>query len=152
MVALGDWDKVGLEERAVGERQGLGRQDRHQHKRRKFGRKYSFSDVRSDRLARDLPSELSDPANFDMITPPKTKRDERVPKRWKTRMNMKERAISKTLERIEQEYSNRYHQIYMQIHNKWSNVNLEVQMNGSVSTTEQEITKYCEYKNMYRLG
>ena len=75
----------------------------------------------------------------------KKKRDERLNSKYaEIRKNQRNRLVNKPIKKIVLDYNRRK---YIQIHNKFESVRLEVLRNGSVARTNKEITKFCKYNN-----
>ena len=63
-------------------------------------------------------------------------------KSTKIRKLEKSKLVSKPVSRIMQEHN---HKQYVQLHNKYSSVRVEVGLEGRVGLTHKELTKYCKY-------
>ena len=83
----------------------------------------------------------------DKIAESKKKRDERFNSKFaEIRKNQRNRLVNKPIKKIALEYNRRK---YIQLHNKFESVRLEVLRNGSVARTNKEISKFCKYGKLY---
>ena len=117
----------------------------------------SSSENLYDKMVNDAPGSsgemLNDsPFSYEQFPdPPSDTKEAQSTTKSRNRKYQREKLRNMPHELVGSKYNQRRRK-YIQIHNKFDSVRLEVLRNGSVARTNKEITKFCKYQNIAQFG